>query len=480
MAASAGSSEPAPGQDEESDDDASALGQFRKRLGALARERKEREVREAIIEFQSDSIEIEKGPPPRVARATAYTLLALFAFAITWASWAHVDRVVTATGQLVTKDPQIIVQPLETAVIRSIFVRPGDIVHKDDPLALLDATFVGAELDQLESQRSSFQEQVTRLQAELNGEPYQPVSSGTQDALMQTAVDLQRRSAYQARLADLDAQVAKNKAALEALVHDIDVLEDRLAVAHKIEDMRAELKKLDAGSQLQLLVAQNTRLEVTQDLERSRNRQKELRHEIAALQAQREAFMAGWRQEAASDLVDATRQLDNIMDQLRKVKRRQELIDLRSPEDAVVLSVAQRTVGSVQQAAEPLMTLVPLNSPLEAEVRISPADIGRLSVGLPSKIKIAAFPFQKHGMLEGELRVISENTFSPNNSQDSSQSYYRGLVDLTSTKLRNVPKEQRLLPGMTLTAEIKLGERSVISYFLYPLIRTFDESLREP
>ncbi|MBF0307449.1 MAG: HlyD family efflux transporter periplasmic adaptor subunit, partial [Alphaproteobacteria bacterium] len=140
---------------------------------------------------------------------------------------------------------------------------------------------------------------------------------------------------------------------------------------------------------------------------------------------------------------------------------------------------AQRSVGSIQQAAEALVTMVPLNAELEAEVRIAPDDVGLLKTGLPAKVKLDAFPFQKHGTLEAELRTISENTFTTDNRPDS-PSHYKALLHLTKVDLRNVPEEQRFLPGMTLVGEIKLGTRSVISYFLYPLIRTFDESLREP
>jgi hemolysin D len=139
--------------------------------------------------------------------------------------------------------------------------------------------------------------------------------------------------------------------------------------------------------------------------------------------------------------------------------------------------VAQRSVGSVLREAEPLFTLVPIDVPIEAEVSIDARDIGLVRADAPARIKLDAYPFQKHGTLEGTVRTITEDSFT---EKESAQAFYRARVTLTSTTLRSVQDSYRLIPGMTVSAEIKSGERSVLSYFLYPLIRGLDESIREP
>jgi hemolysin D len=115
-----------------------------------------------------------------------------------------------------------------------------------------------------------------------------------------------------------------------------------------------------------------------------------------------------------------------------------------------------------------------------------------VAVGQPVRIKFEAFPFQKYGTGSGTVRVISEDSFTPESGGDvagralreesahPSHPYYRVLVDLTDMRLRNLPEGFEMVPGMTLTAEMKVGSRRVISYFLYPLLRGLDESIREP
>jgi hemolysin D len=150
-----------------------------------------------------------------------------------------------------------------------------------------------------------------------------------------------------------------------------------------------------------------------------------------------------------------------------------------------VLEVAKRSVGSVIQAAEPVVTMVPTSAGLISEIMINSADVGYTKLGDEVAIKMDAFPYQRHGVLTGRLRSIGQDSISPNGAGAAAPAagqpiFHRSHVELTNTKLQALPEGAHLIPGMTLTAEIKVGARSVISYFLYPISRGFSESIREP
>ena len=154
------------------------------------------------------------------------------------------------------------------------------------------------------------------------------------------------------------------------------------------------------------------------------------------------------------------------------------LVNLTAPVDAVVLEIGSLSEGSVVQAAERLITLVPVTDQLEAEVSISPSDVGYLKLNADTNMKFDAFPFQKHGGLKGVLRTISGDSFRQNNS--ANEAYYLSRINLLDRNLDNMPEGGRLLPGMTLTAEISVGKRSVMSYLIWPLKKAMTESIREP
>jgi hemolysin D len=159
---------------------------------------------------------------------------------------------------------------------------------------------------------------------------------------------------------------------------------------------------------------------------------------------------------------------------------------LRAPADSVVLEVAHVSVGSVVREAETIFVLAPRNSALEAEVNdnVETKDIAEIAVGQLARLKFDSFPLQKFGTGSGRVRVISKDAFSPEPEKGGaahpSRSFYRVRIDIRNVRLRGEPDKTRMIPGITLTAEMNVGNRTVISRFLYPLLRGLDESIREP
>ncbi len=243
--------------------------------------------------------------------------------------------------------------------------------------------------------------------------------------------------------------------------------------------MHKTLETKQMGSKANLLAVEAQRLEVERDYTLAVNRRQEIERQIAATEAERDTFTKSWRQAAMEKLSTAMQQRDEVNEQLAKAQRRSELVTLSAPADAIVLEIGKKSVGSVVEGAETLFVLVPLDAPLEAEVEVSPADVGEIRVNDAARIKIDAYPFQKHGTIVGKVGNVSADTFSRQSAMGGEVYYYLTRLTLTDTSLQHLPSPTRLLPGMTLTAEIITGKRTVISYFLYPVIRVLDESLRE-
>jgi HlyD family secretion protein len=436
-------------------------------------------------EFQSDAIEIESRPPPRIARLTLYGVTALIVSAIAWASLSRVDEIVTAQGKLVTTDPTIIVQPLETSIIRSIDVSSGDIVTKGQTLATLDATFSQADVNQKRSQYAALDTQVQRLEAELSGTDYTLAPGHTAEQALQAQLFGQRRAFYVAQLQNFDQQIAGQIAALTSSRDEELVLRERRENLGLIEDARKKLYERQTGSLLNLLGSRDARLEVDASLARVTGDATVASHTLAKLRADRQAFIEDFRRATVEQLVELRGERDAVKEDVTKMELRRTMVALTAPADAIVLDLAQRSIGSIVREAEPLLTLVPLGVPLEAEVSIDTRDIGRLSTGEAARIKLDAFPFQKFGTAAGRIRTISPDAIQqPRGEQaegPAAAPVYKARIALQTDGLRQDGAQAiQLLPGMTVTAEIQVDSRTVISYFLYPLIRGLDESLREP
>ncbi|QUS36892.1 HlyD family type I secretion periplasmic adaptor subunit [Falsirhodobacter algicola] len=435
-----------------------------------------------ILAFQPDAVELEEQSPPALARMTLYGVVALLALAVLWSIFARLDEVVVAKGKLVTATPALVVQPLETSVIREIAVKPGDHVTAGQVLARLDPTFVSADGGQLAARLRAMEAEIARLEAELGGQSYAPGPDASEEETLQAALHQRRQAYFDATLQDYDSRVAEAEATVTATRGEETLLQKRLDGLHQIDDMRLQLIDTGGGSRLLYLQQRDLSLEAESGLERLRNERLEAIQRLAQARAGATAFVEDFHKTATERLVTLREQRSETLEEMRKAALREEMSVLRSPADGVVLEVAARSVGSVAQGAEALFTLVPQGVPLEAEVAVDGQDIGRLAVGDDVRIKFDAFPFQKFGTAEGAVRMISQDAFAhdENTANNGAPAFYRVRIAVEESELRHVLPGSSMIPGMGVQAEIKSGTRRMISYFLYPLLRGFDESFREP
>ena len=145
-----------------------------------------------------------------------------------------------------------------------------------------------------------------------------------------------------------------------------------------------------------------------------------------------------------------------------------------------MLTVAKLSNGSVLKEGDTLFTLMPLSAPVEAEIRISSRDVGFVRPGDRCVLKIEAFNYMEHGTAEGAIRWVSENAFTTDDNGQAVDAYDTARCGIGAMHFVNVPPKFRLIPGMTLQADVNVGTRSVAMYLLSGFLRQFGESMREP
>jgi hemolysin D len=450
---------------------------------------KDSRLKREVLEYQPDAIEIEERPVPGRVRWVLYIILLTLAAGIAGASIFHVDRIITATGKLITTSPTIVVQPLQTAVIRTIEVEVGDIVEKGQLLATLDSTFARADLDQLRGEELLLSLQIRRIEAELKDKPFSCRPEEGEDGRLQQALYLQRKQILKKRR----RMNSDRKAALQAKLDRNRILQEgqqrQLALLRDMEGETARLPRRNSDYRLRLLEAQKARTLALNEMESLGAEETVIVNELKQVDSEWYQFLAEWQGELLNREIEVRKELEKVSEEINKARRLHDLVSLRAPESGTVLLLAQRTVGSIIQQAEPFATLVPSGGEIEVEVNVQSRDIARIRVLDPVHVKLDAFPFQKHDTLPGEVRMISEDAFQTGGSYpeqnvsavgEGQMAYYRTRIRLLSDRLKNVPHQFRLMPGMKVKAEIKVGRRRIISYFLYPVVRALDESFREP
>ncbi len=433
-------------------------------------------VPKEIVAFEPDALELKNERLPFLIRMCVWLPVIIVAAAIAWAYWAEVDVVVQGNGKLVTDQPTIVMKPLERSVIQQINVKIGDIVKKDQILITFDPAFNTAEAGRLKNETAALSAQLNRLRAEFSQIPYQ--GGNTQFEQWQQAIYKQRQEYYKEKMTYYGEALSQINASTKSKNDTLEKQQERLAEFQKLEDMYKKLQKQSAASFREVTEISISRMEMEANVDQLKNDLLELQHRKGTLGAEKNSFIQEWRNKISEDMVTVDRNLTSVQKEYEKVEQLIEYVYLRAPCDAVVHEIASFSPGSAVREAEALITLIPLDGNIELEAELRPQDIGKIDTGAAARIKLNAYPFQKHGTLDGIVRNISENTLQKD-GPGQEISYYRARL-MVAGKLDKVKESFRLIPGMEAQCEIKCGRRRVIEYVLYPLIKALDETAREP
>ena len=439
----------------------------------------------AIRQFQSESDAISEAPQPLWSRITVVSMASLFVSLIAIMCLTRIDRVVSSVGgKIVSTDRMNVFQALDASIIKSIDVREGDEVQQGQLLATLDPTFAAADVKQLRQQVAGLRAQIERDEAQLNDRPFVTPDKIDSVALQSVAEQKQyynqQIAQYKAQLASYDAKVRQTEATIRKYQTDESRYQQREEIAQKIEDMRATLAAHGTGSQYNLLTSQDQRVDMLRTLEFDHNSLIESQHTLASITADRDAFIQQWFGQISQDLATARGNLDTAQASLEKALRHHDLVRLTASDSAVVLTVAALSVGSVLKEGDTLFTLMPVNSAVEAEIRIASRDVGFVRTGDRCVLKIEAFNYMEHGTAEGSIRWVSDNAFTTDDNNQAVEAYYKARCSVDAMHFVDVPAKFRLIPGMTLQADINVGRRSVAMYLLSGFLRSFGEAMREP
>jgi hemolysin D len=427
---------------------------------------------------------IERMPPARAPRIVLWTVCGLFAFMLVWSLVAQLDIVAVAEGRLVPATYSKIVQPSESGVVREILVKDGDAVTAGQVLVRLDPTIAGADSRSLAGDIAMRRLTLRRIDAELAGRPID-VTPGDDTALF-LQVQAQgnaRRQAYLDSLAQENAQRDRISAELRAANEALNKLAATAPLVQQQADAYEKLVKEGFFSPLAVQDKRREAINLQQDLKSQQATVAGLAAQLAAQDKRIANLTSQYRSQLQNERVEAQGQLARLDQEAAKQGYREAMLELKAPQAGIVKDLATTTVGAVVAPGTVLLTVVPKDEPLMAEVRIRHDDIGFVEAGQRVKLKLAAYPFQKYGMLEGTVRTIapdvSNATTQDPKSPGPADLGFKAVVALDTQQLQSRGQPFVLNPGMQVVAEIRQGERTVMEYLLSPVAVTVMQAGRE-
>jgi HlyD family secretion protein/adhesin transport system membrane fusion protein len=395
-----------------------------------------------------------------------------------WAAVTSMPEIAIAPGQVTTDDPVAIVQHLEGGLVEIVHVSDGDAVREGQTLLRFASAPAHAELDRLRARDAGLRFREAHLRALRDG----------------TTLDI-----------DADEEGFESLAADQRAAHAeaLRTRSDRLAVlSHAARQRRAEQLALVAqeegvkrqltlhGTELALretLLAQGltTRIAVLETrrafLAATAEAQRLAAMGVAAARAADEAEArlveaeTAARDEAARELGRVVVERLETQEAIREAWERVSRLAVLAPVDGVVKGMQVRRGGTVVPPGAPLLEIVPTTASLVVEARITPREIGFVSPGQTVRVKVHAFDYARFGTVEGTLMRIAATT----TLDQQQQPYYAARIALSADHVGRDPVLNRLLPGMTVQADVVTGAKTLLAYLMKPVHAAMSDSFRE-
>jgi len=427
----------------------------------------------------------DEGSPLRAGRAVLYVLTGLLASLLIWAVVGRLDIVAVASGKLVPRTYVQIVQPAEAGIVREILVKEGEDVGKGQVLMRMDRQISDSDRHLIANELRLRELQLRRIDAELSGAPLRRRADDPSELYGEVEAQyLARVRAFQDILAGERLTLEKIRADLAAARE----IETKLRKTNPIFRAQAEgwekLAREGFAGRLLALERQRSFIESEQDI-RAQAHAIEGLNALATQSQQRLVQIAStYRQGLQQERGEVASQHRKLEQDREKHQHRHDLHELRAPHTGKIKDLATHTVGTVVAPGTILLTLVSNDQPLLAEVWLPNADAGFIYKNQVVKIKVAAYPFQRYGLAQGVVHHIGADATGRNDmidpvKQSGGPLFYRVLVALSASELDGLGGRYRLLPGMQVTAEIHVGERSVLNYLLSPIQKVISEAGRE-
>lgn len=433
-------------------------------------------------EFLPAAEEIIETPAAPFGAVVIWLTTILLALALAWAYLGQIDIVAVGNGRVSTEGSVKVVQSASYGVVKRITAQEGQRVHKGDVLVELDKTTAEKELATTAQSLniSRAERDILRRLATGNGADDIINSAGVSDeakavlrefTTSQLALASAKEQALKGSIASHQRQLQFNQQTKAQLEGEAQKLKDRQTkVKQKLESANA-IERIRLQNELDTLEQRITTANSAATSQGQQVLQSQLT--LAQAQSQSQVSLAETNSSISGQVIAQEQRIAELENNLAKAKRALEQTTITAPVDGTILALNTRTIGGVVNVAERIAQIVPDNDLLYVDVTLDNQDVGFVRVGQRVVIKVATYPFQRYGYLEGTVENISP---------DAVQDEKKGLVYKAKVKLSgaNSSKKNRLklLPGMSVSAEITTGKRRIIEFFLDPLMTHIDDSLK--
>lgn len=395
--------------------------------------------KELKYDFMPSLLEIIERPAHKAGMVIIIGMFTLLISTIIWACVSEIDVVITANGSVQPVGNLNIVKTYSGGTVKSINVSEGDFIEQGDVLIVLDSEALEIDVNQLQNQQEVL---------EARRDIYEKIIDGSDLSDVKISAYSDNLKPYIQSILDTDTDYRNSLANLEneklsaEINHEIAKLQ---LEQYQSIGMERQIKAQELSVQQYALAVDNAELQIS-------------------------GIKAQYSSQMNSSISEINSKLDEIQTNLEKYKLSTEYQNITAPVSGYVNSVGVNTLGETVTSAQQLVTIVPDNTPNEMLCYVKNTDIADVEIGMEAEIKLEAYPYNKYGTVNGTVKYISPSSFA--NEQ-------LGSVYIVKLELDDINEKINIISGLSGAVEIKIDKRTVMDYFLDPIVKGFEESLKE-
>lgn len=420
----------------------------------------------------------------RRGRRFAYVLsLATFFFFLVmliWADRAALDEVTRGEGKVIPSTKTQVIQNLEGGILAELLVREGDIVQEGAVLVRIDNSMAKANYRDLRGQYLALLAESARLEAMIAGEesvifPDEVLSDAPEEAAAQNRLFSAQQNQIRAQVAVLESQKSQRNQEIGEAQSRRAQLSSGLRLAHEEMAITEPLVRKGILPRLDLIRIERQVTDLEGEIRTIDATIPRLKTALTEADNRIEELVISTRAQMSDELNDVRGTIHSLSETLFASGDRVTRTEVRSPVYGTVKQIKFNTLGGVIQPGADILEIVPLDDTLLIEAQVRPADIAFLRPGQKAIIKVSAYDFSIYGGLSATLEQISADTIK----DERGDSFYRVYLRTAESSLSRQGEALPIIPGMTATAEILTGEKTVLDYLLKPLLKARDRALSE-
>ncbi len=438
-------------------------------------------------DFSPRILEIVENPPVPLPRVMLAILVLFLASLLAWAAIGELDIIARAEGKLIPQTRLKVVQPFEGGRIEKILVHEGQQVKKGQILLIMDTHLSHSDTQKIHLSLLQAKLQLRRIDAELNNSSMILSSSDKKEQFDAVSAQFKaHQQFYQSALSEQQAVLEQAQQNFEAESVVLNKLKEILPIQQETEKTYQKLGQEGYAAKQLVLEKQQLRIEAEKNLRAQGFLVQSLTAKIRQSKEKIYSIQSSYQQQLYDEKASITQELRQLEQDYKKQQYRNTLMELKAPQAGFVMDLATHTEGTIIPSGSVVMRLVPVDEPLKAEVYLSNQDVGFIEIGQTARIKLTSYQFQKYGMIDSKVESVSADAIdnsrvnnSKNNQSMPSQTQsltYKSMLVLAKQQLERNGKVFSFRPGMRVTAEIKLGKRTVLEYLLSPIQKAISEA----